>query len=390
AGNSYMRFTTDTTFSFKAAAVSTITINAKNPISQKKDSETGDQGTGTERTITLTGTNTNTDGIKITYSPSTDDADAVYADKEYISNSTEEDIYTLTVSNGMNIAYISVTFGDSGSSSGETTTETATETTTVAGVIYDTAQLTFSEVETISEETTLCSYFSITPSMEVVESSATVNGNTYNYLLKSGGDSGTISADNPPTKRAITFTTADAGVIQFCALPASSSNISDRTILIYDTSDYSKTVDTISFDSTAAVMTKICNLPGAGTYCIAFGGGVNIYSINVAVGRSIAADSNGNGYIFTNSSDSYAVTGVTADDAASEDYSKLTVTAVGTDGSGSAETGTVYEYATVDGFVIKPSFLGSDSEGNSYSYLYVVQIEESGGNTDFTYSSKLS
>ncbi|MCD7778199.1 MAG: hypothetical protein LUH47_06835, partial [Clostridiales bacterium] len=46
AGNSYMRFTTDTTFSFKAAAGATITINAKNPSSQKTDRETGDQGTG--------------------------------------------------------------------------------------------------------------------------------------------------------------------------------------------------------------------------------------------------------------------------------------------------------------------------------------------------------
>ncbi len=379
AGNTYLRFTTSTTFSFKAAAGATITINAKNPSSS-----------GDPRTITLTGKNTG--AAYNSYDPSVD-----YTELAYVENSAEEDIYTLTADNNVNIGYISVTFSGSSSGGGDddttttTTTEITTETTTEAGVIYDKAVLTFgdSETETITETTTCDEngYFTLLADssnyMVIDSNNKTVNGNKYTKRLKS--INATTYTDEAPASRAIVFKTGGSdGVIQICGAMAN-SNATSRNIYIYKDSDFTNKVCTITFTSGDPVMSEMYNLDGAGTYYITFDSGINMYQITVAVGREIQADTDGNGYIFTDGTDSYIVSGIEKSVDISA-YSKLEVS-VTIDNTLTADTDTVYEYAYIDDedLVITPTHLNEN-----YSYLYIVEIEGSGGSNDFSYTSALS
>lgn len=205
---------------------------------------------------------------------------------------------------------------------------------------------------------------------------------TYDYCLKSGGSSD--YTDNIPTARAIKFATSGAGVVQLYGV--ASGDGSDRYAYIYDSNGTAgELLGTMTVNGKTNIkVSEIIKLPSAGTYYIAFENAVSLYAVKVMVGASVETDSNNSGYIFTDSSDSYIVAGTTIESDEFSSYSDMTVT-VTADYTATASTETVYSAAVVDDFIIQPSELGDD-----YTYVYVVQIEGSGGATDFAYSTDLT
>lgn len=370
----YLRFTTDTSVSFKVAEGATITINAKNPSTDSGDT----------RTLTLTSSSDSSNPITKSYTVTSGndyDGGTVYV------SSSAEDIYTLTADNNMNIRTITVTFGDS---------DETTETTTEAGVIYDKATLTFEIEETSTEVTTDTvfdddGYFTLladssnTMTIEA-NSKKPVSGQLeYTYRLKSTNATTCDSSTGVPTARAIMFKTGDSAVVQIYGAAAGASNPSTRNLKIYKADDYTNAVEpTIAYTSTTPSFSELITLSGAGTYYITFDSGINLYSVNVVVG-SVTTGSDGNGYVITDTTDSYIVTGITSDDFSAKSSLTVTVTADGYESGADAETDTVYEQAIIDGLLITPSYLGTD-----YSYLYVVKIEDSGGASDFSCSTELT
>ncbi|MCD8158318.1 MAG: hypothetical protein LUD77_05310 [Clostridiales bacterium] len=274
-------------------------------------------------------------------------------------------------------------------------------TVSFPSVIYDTATLTFtnsvSSDVTITENSSAYSdYFTLLATSDVDSSnkytgSLTVSSKnsrtfaeyvTYDYCLKSGGT--TVYTDSIPTARAIKFVTAGSGVVQLLGI-SSNTDGTTRNAKIYSVNDVS-TLDTylsVSSNSDGTV-SNIITLPSAGTYYVVFEKAISLYAVNVAVGVAIETDSNGSGYIITDGSDSYIVAGTTISDSDFESYSDMTVE-VKADNTESVSTGTVYAAAVVDGFIIQPSELG-----DSYTYVYIVKIEDSAGATDFSYSTSLT
>ncbi|MCD8238669.1 MAG: hypothetical protein LUC92_04935 [Clostridiales bacterium] len=323
-----------------------------------------------DRTLTLyDSTDTAVTGGEITYAQSNKTTDPV----EIPSSSTlSAGSYYLAASDHLNITSITVSF---------------------PGVITDTATLTFTNSGTADEElnadsTAYSDYFTLlateskTLKVSTKSSKTFADYVTYDYCLKSGGTS--AYTNNIPTARAIKFATSGAGVVQLYGV--ASGDDSDRYARVYDSNGTAgELLGTMTVNGkNNTKVSEIIKLPSAGTYYIVFENAVSLYAVNVMVGASVETDSSGSGYIFTDSSDSYVVAGTAISSSEFENYSDMTVT-VTADGEASVSTDTVYAAAVVDGFIIQPSALGDE-----YTYIYIVQVESSGGAADFAYEAYLN
>ncbi|MCD8089880.1 MAG: hypothetical protein LUD81_04545 [Clostridiales bacterium] len=252
-------------------------------------------------------------------------------------------------------------------------------------VISGKATLTFDTAETISDDKTYCTYFTVladSANTVTVESSSKTfeDALSFDYRMKSGGTTATDSS-GLPTARAVKFSTTGAGIVQLCGIAAGSDGT--RYAHVYNSDMSTKQGSLTVSSSTGETVSELIILPSVGTYYITFEKAVNLYAVNVVVG-GVKTDSTGSGYILTDTTDSYIIAGITAEESELSDYSELSVS-VEADNTEAVSTEVVYEKAVVDDFIITPAYLG-----DGYTYLYVVKISGSGGNTDFSYKTSLT
>ncbi|MCC8097822.1 MAG: hypothetical protein LIO44_04565 [Eubacterium sp.] len=225
------------------------------------------------------------------------------------SDSLSSGSYYLTASNHLDITSITVSF---------------------PGVITGTETLTFSngtgsEITITANNSDYSDYFTLLATDSVNASSGNYNQNflvstegsdktfanyyTYNCCLKSVG--ATKYTDNIPTARAIKFTTSGSGLIQLYGVATGTNNDgSDRVAYVYDSEgNANASLGTLKTNGTSNnVVSELIKLPSAGTYYITFDSGISLYAVNVTVGVSLVTD---NGYIITDSTDSYIAAGAT-------------------------------------------------------------------------------
>ncbi|MCC8014675.1 MAG: hypothetical protein LIO87_05720, partial [Eubacterium sp.] len=365
-----------------------------------------------------------TNGSKVSFTTGIDGAKVTVVGAHANSNGTDTAVRTLTLydDEGTEVTDGAITYQQGTSATTETIPTSSTLsagsyyltaskdlnitsiTVSFPGIITDTATLTFTnstdaEVPIIANSTEYSDYFTLlaadgqdssnkyTQSFTLSTKSSKTFADyvTYDYCIKSGGSSD-YDSDGIPTVRAIKFTTSGAGVVQLYGIASSDSSPTKRYAYVYDSKGTAgDPLGTLTVEGTSNnVVSEIIELPSAGTYYITFYKAVSLYAVNVKVGASVETDNDGNGYIFTDSSDSYIVAGTTISDSDFENYSDMTVT-VTADSKATASTETVYAAAVVDDFIIQPSELGDD-----YTYVYVVQVKGSGGATDFSYSADLT